>query len=306
VTFDLRHTTNVYGQYSEGSRAATSIELGCADPAEPCKLPNAMAGDPPLNQVVTRTVEAGVRGSIAGLTWHAGLFRATNRDDILFVMAERTGFGYFRNFDGTRRRGVELSVNGANPRLAWGAGYTWLRATFASEETVNGESNSSNDAAVDGEPGLEGSIDIAAGDRMPLVPEHLFKAFAELAITPRLAVDVSLLGSGKAYVRGNENNRHQPDGTYYLGEGTVDGYAIVDAGVRFALTERITLTGQITNVFDREYATAGQLGPAGFTETGEFVARPLPVADGEFPLRHTTFLGAGAPRRARFALRVRF
>ena len=50
--------SNLYAGYSEGSRAATSIELGCADPEEPCKLPNAMAGDPPLDQVVTRTVEA--------------------------------------------------------------------------------------------------------------------------------------------------------------------------------------------------------------------------------------------------------
>lgn len=306
VTFDLRHATNLYGQYSEGSRAATSIELGCADPEEPCKLPNAMAGDPPLTQVVTRTVEAGVRGSITGLTWHAGVFRATNRDDILFVMAERTGFGYFRNFGGTRRHGLELGVNGASPRMAWGAGYTWLRATFASEETVNGESNSSNDAAINGGPGLEGAIDIGAGDRMPLVPGHLFKAFAELAIKPRLGVDVNLVGSGKTYVRGNENNQHQPDGTYYLGEGTVDGYAIVNAGVRFAITERITLTGQITNLFDLEYATAGQLGPAGFTESGAFVARPFPVADGEFPVRHTTFLAPGAPRRARMGVRVRF
>ena len=54
-----RATLNIYGGYSEGSRAATSIELGCANPEEPCKLPNAMAGDPPLDQVVTRTWEAG-------------------------------------------------------------------------------------------------------------------------------------------------------------------------------------------------------------------------------------------------------
>ena len=141
---------------------------------------------------------------------------------------------------------------------------------------------------------------------MPLVPGHLFKAFAQLAVTPRLAVDVNLVGSGKTYVRGNENNQHQPDGTYYLGEGTVDGYAIVNAGARFSITGRITLTGQITNLFDLKYATAGQLGPAGFTESGAFVARPLPEANGEFPLRHTTFLAAGAPRRAQMGVRVRF
>ena len=60
VTFNPSGAVNVYAGYSEGSRAATSIELGCADPEEPCKLPNAMAGDPPLEQVVTRTLEGGV------------------------------------------------------------------------------------------------------------------------------------------------------------------------------------------------------------------------------------------------------
>ena len=54
VTFNPSRTLNVYAGYSEGSRAPTSIELGCADPDLPCKLPNAMAGDPPLDQVVTQ------------------------------------------------------------------------------------------------------------------------------------------------------------------------------------------------------------------------------------------------------------
>ena len=55
VTFSPAPRSNLYAGYSEGSRAPTSIELGCADPDQPCKLPNAMAGDPPLDQVVTRT-----------------------------------------------------------------------------------------------------------------------------------------------------------------------------------------------------------------------------------------------------------
>ena len=68
VTFNPSSAVNLYVGYSEGSRAATSIELGCANPDEPCKLPNAMAGDPPLDQVVTRTWEAGVRGDLRGVT----------------------------------------------------------------------------------------------------------------------------------------------------------------------------------------------------------------------------------------------
>jgi len=62
LTIDLPRRVNAYVGYSEGSRAATSIELGCADPESPCKLPNAMAGDPALDQVTTRTIEAARRG----------------------------------------------------------------------------------------------------------------------------------------------------------------------------------------------------------------------------------------------------
>src|SRR5262249_4556991 len=83
VTYNPAGLFNAYVSYSEGSRAPTSIELGCADPNSPCKLPNALAGDPPLKQVVTRTVEAGVRGSMErALNWSIGWFRGENHDDI--------------------------------------------------------------------------------------------------------------------------------------------------------------------------------------------------------------------------------
>ena len=72
MTYDASSHLNLYAGYSEGSRAATSIELGCADPEQPCKLPNAMAGDPPLDQIVTRTFEAGVRGERGRVNWHGG------------------------------------------------------------------------------------------------------------------------------------------------------------------------------------------------------------------------------------------
>jgi hypothetical protein len=43
-----------------------------------------------------------------------------------------------------------------------------------------------------------------------------------------LSVDLDLVARGSSYARGNENNRHEPDGTSYLGEGAVDGYGIVN------------------------------------------------------------------------------
>ena len=306
VTFDVSPASNVYVGYSEGSRAATSIELGCADPESPCKLPNAMAGDPPLDQVVTRTVEAGIRGTTHGFSWNAGFFRGINRDDILFVMSEQTGFGYFRNFGSTRRQGVELAARTTMGRLTWGAGYTFLHATFESEETVNGESNGANDEAEEGEPGLEGTIEIEPGDRLPFIPQHMFKAFGDVQVTSKLAVDVNVIAAGSSFARGNENNLHEPDGIYYLGEGTADGYAVVNLGGRYALTSKLQIIAQVNNLFDQEYSTGAQLGPAGFTDAGTFIARPLPAINGEFPVRHTTFLAVGAPRRAWIGARLRF
>ena len=112
MTFDAAPALNVYAGYNEGSRAPSAIELGCADPANPCKLPNAIAGDPPLKQVVTKTFEAGVRGEpTASFAWNAGVFRADNSDDILFVADNPSGFGYFKNFGKTRRQGVEAGLS---------------------------------------------------------------------------------------------------------------------------------------------------------------------------------------------------
>src|SRR5262249_42975922 len=112
LTFAPTKAAVAYAGYSEGSRAPTAIELGCADPNNPCKLPNSMAGDPPLNQVVTKTWEAGLHGALASsVRWNAGVFRADNYNDILFVAApNQTQFGFFRNFGETRRHGFEAGA----------------------------------------------------------------------------------------------------------------------------------------------------------------------------------------------------
>jgi outer membrane receptor protein involved in Fe transport len=306
ITYDPTSQINLYAGYNEGSRAATSIELGCADPEQPCKLPNAMAGDPPLDQVVTRTVEAGVRGERGRVNWHAGFFHARNEDDILFVTSEQTGFGYFRNFGETRRQGIELGLSTQVGRVSFGAGYTFLDATFQSEETVNGEGNASNDSAEAGQPGLEGAIDIEPGDRIPLVPRHMVKVFAGIQVTSAFTIDADVMGVSGSFARGNENNLHEPDGTYYLGPGDSPGYAVVNVGGRYTLTRWLQIVGQINNLFDRRFYTGAQLGPLGFTDSETFIARPLPAINGEFPVRHSTFYSPGAPIRGWIGTRLTF
>lgn len=295
LTYNPTKLMNFYFSYSEGSRAPTSIELGCADPNEPCKLPNAMAGDPPLKQVVTRSWEGGVRGTFeSGWNWTAGWFRADNRDDLLFVAAPQTGYGYFKNFGKTRRQGAEFDLNGRVGRLTAGAGYTFLHATYESPETVNGESNS------------RGVNDILPGNRIPMIPQHMFKSYADIAATKKLTVTLGAVVVGGSYARGNENNLHRPDGRLFLGPGDTPAYGVVNLGGRYALHRRVELFAQINNLFDRRYYTAAQLGPTAFADNGNFVARPFPAVNGEFPVRHATFYAPGAPRGLWGGMRLRF
>lgn len=54
------------------------------------------------------------------------------------------------------------------------------------------------------------------------------------------------------------------------------------------------------------WSTAAQLGPTGFTATGNFIARPLPAIGGEFPLQQATFYARGTPTTAWFGARFKF
>ncbi len=287
-----------YASYSAGSRAPTSVELGCADPNLPCKLPNAMAGDPPLRQVVTRTFEAGVRGRSENVfNWSAGFFRATNRDDILFVASTQTGYGYFKNFGETLRQGLELTARASVARLTIGGGYTLLDATYRTAETLTGASNSANSGE---------QITIQPGAHIPLLARHLVNLYGDVRVLSKLTFDLALNGASRTYARGNENNLHQPDGKYYIGPGFSPGYAVVQAGARYELISRVQLFVQANNLFDRRYYTAAQLASTGFTDAGAFVARPFGNVGGAYPVVHATFYAPGTPRTLMMGLRVRF
>jgi outer membrane receptor protein involved in Fe transport len=308
VTFNPTQLFNVYARYSEANRAPTSIELGCADPATPCKLPNAMAGDPPLKQVVSKTVEAGYRGQLEGRArWSIGWFRAQNRNDIMFVAAPQTGFGYFKNFGETLRQGLELDFNTSiTRRVTLGINYTLLDATYQSAELVNGSGNSSNSDALAGLPGREASILITPGDKIPLAPRHMGKAYADIQITRKFGLNLNMTAFGSSFARGNENNQHQADGRVYLGPGKSGGYAVLNLGGRYQVSRKLQLFAQINNLLDRKYYSAAQLGPSGFTAAGNFIARPLPAVGGVFPVVQTTFFAPGAPLMVWGGIRLSF
>jgi outer membrane receptor protein involved in Fe transport len=316
ITWSPVATVNAYASYTQSSRAPTAIELGCADPANPCSLPNALSSDPPLQQVVSGTWEAGLRGKpevsfIHNLNWNAGAFRGENRNDILFVSSVQLGTGYFQNFAKTRREGFDADLEGRIGRVTWGLDYTFLVATYQSPAVVDGSANNTSDSAMSGYPGLDGNIYIQPGDRIPLIPKQTGKAFANYQATSKLAFDLSEVAVSSSYARGNENNAYKADGLYYLGPGVSPGYGVTNFLAHYDLTKHFQLAFQVDNLFNLHYDTAAQLANTGLTAQGTFLARPFPAYTtgpdaGSYPLQSVTFFTPGAPRRAWVELRVRF
>jgi outer membrane receptor protein involved in Fe transport len=264
--------TTFYGNYSEASRAPTVIELGCANPAVPCGLPNEFAGDPDLQQVIARTAELGVRGVVGdqALVWSADVFRAVSSNDIQFV-ATATNSGYFENVGSTRRQGLDLALGGRHGGLHWQMIYSLVDATFRSSFTVAAPSNSSADAA--------GNILVRPGDRIPLVPRHSGRLILDYQLGGRWSLGGNLVATSGSYLHGNENNANQAGatnaaGNHILGSGWIPGYAVVSLQASFRVSDHAEVFGRVANLFDRNYATAGFLTRSAFNPDGSFRANP--------------------------------
>jgi outer membrane receptor protein involved in Fe transport len=316
LTWSPFSTLNAYARFSQGGRAPTSIELGCADPANPCALPNALAADPPLQQVVTDTWEAGLRGKpeipfLHNLSWNAGAFRAENHNDILFVSSVILGTGYFQNFAKTLREGFDADLDGRIGRVSWGLDYTFLSATYQSVETLDGSANDTSDSALAGYPGLPGNIYVHPGNRIPLIPKQNGKAYLDFHATSKLVFDLNEVVVSSSYARGNENNAYKADGVYYLGPGVSPGYAITNFRAHYDLTKRLQLAVQIDNLFNHEYYTAAQLANTVVTSGGAIQSLPFPAYTcgpyaGSAPAQSATFFAPGPPRRAWVELKIKF
>jgi len=288
VSFVPSRALNLYAGYSESSRAPTSIELGCADPDFGCRLPNSMAGDPALRQVVSKTWEAGIRGQIDRDThWNLGVFRGDNHDDILFV-ANSAATGYFRNFGQTRRTGLEAGFTSKSGRLSYALNYTWLNATYQSHELVGSDYNSTADA--------NGQIAINPGNHIPLIPQQMLKARVGYAFTRDVTAGLDMMAVAGSFVRGNENNAHAPDGVNTFGSGRLPGYAIFNLSAQYQHSASLRLFASVKNLLDRRYYTAGLLGPYAVSPTGYQNTDTM----------GTSFYTPGAPRMIWVGLRYEF
>ncbi|CAE6760927.1 TonB-dependent receptor [Paraburkholderia domus] len=282
LTYNPVPWLTAYANYSEGMRTPTAIELACADPAAPCSLPNDFIADPALKPVVSRTFEAGARGTLSSaIHWSAAVFRTDLQDDIQFVSSNgaSTSTGYFQNVGTTRRQGFEINARAQTGPLTVNAGYTYLRATYQSSFVEQSASNSSADG--------QGNITMHSGDRIPGIPENTLKLRLDYAATAKWNVGANILYRSSIFARGDENNLDS--------NGRIAGYAIVDLDTTYQVTKQLQLFTHVNNLFDKRYADFGILGQNFFNGPGHSFS-PDAVTNEQF-------LGMGAPRGVWVGLR---
>ena len=280
LNFNPARGFTAYASYSEGMRAPTAMELTCADPAAPCKLPNAFLADPPLKAVIAHTVEFGARGRFDLVTWGAALYRSDSSDDIQFIGSSgAVNAGFFQNVGKTRRQGIELNAGSRWGALAVTARYSFIDATYRTGFVEHSASNSSADAT--------GDIQVSSGNRMPSIPRQSLHLRFDLDAAQGLTFGANVVANASTFARGDENNQDT--------SGKVPGYAVLNLDSRWRIGKSFEAFARINNVFDRRYASFGILGENVFTGPGRGFDPANKVNE--------QFRGLGAPRGAWVGLR---
>ena len=282
-TYKVNSELTAYAGYSEANRAPTPLELGCADPAHPCIIAAFLVSDPPLKQVVSRTVEAGFRGSrdmnLGTLEWKLGGFRATNSDDILAIPDPvLQGFGYFQNVGSTRRQGIEAEAKLKSSAFQIYGSYTFIDARFLDSLQVG-----SNSPFAD----ANGNVQISPGNLIPAIPRHRIKAGFDYFVTDALKVGADAIFVSSQYFVGDESNQAPQ----------LPSYTVFNVHASYQINKTFQIYGRINNLFDNHYATYGT-----FFETDA-----LPnFANGGAPFTDARALNPAYPRTFYAGLKATF
>lgn len=175
---------------------------------------------PDLKAQTATTVEAGWRGRVGMVSVDAGTYYSWIRNELL-SLRDVTGASLGAvNVGQTRHFGVELGLSASlTEKLTGRIAYTFQDFRF-------------HDDPVRGENRLAGA------------PRHVINASARYAVTPALSLQAEVdWFPGKTPVD-NMNSVH------------TDGYATVDLGATYAITEHVSVYGEARNIFDKTYASS--------------------------------------------------
>jgi outer membrane receptor protein involved in Fe transport len=247
-----------------------------------------MASDPPLDQVIAKTYDAGVRGKFSdNLKWNASVYRTMNHDDIHFIStnAGNGSLGYFDNVGRTKRQGLDLGLSGSIDKFFFRAGYSYISAKYDSDLILVNEVNSAGDGD---------NMNVRKGNYLAGIPKHQFKLRAQYEVTPQWQVGSNLIAYADQFVQGNENNAHQ-DGTG-LTPGKLGGYTIVNLDTQYNFGQGWKAFAKATNIFDKDFYTGGRLAETYFSAAGDWGPSQ----------RNVTSVVPGAPRALWVGFRYEF
>ena len=280
LAYKLTPIITAYAGYSEANRAPTPAELSCADPEAPCSLTNFFVGDPPLEQVTTRTIEAGLRGRLEISpryygAFKLGVFRTVNHNDISFVASDIQGRAYFTNVGRTRRQGMEAEAELSYGDVHASLSYAYMDASYRQPLVLNsGDNPFANE---------DGQIFVARGDALPGIPRHRIKARLDYDATSRLTLGLTGRFASGQYLFGDEANDNP----------RTSSYVVLGASANYKLGEHLALFLEAENLLGARYETFGTFSP-----TGEVPIVGLPDAS------NPRSLSPGPPRTVYLGIRV--
>jgi outer membrane receptor protein involved in Fe transport len=248
LTYKIWPGLTVYASYADANRAPTPAELTCSNAASPCSLANFFTGDPNLQQVVSHTIEAGVRGQFRPLegttvTSSIAYYRSTLNNDILFVNSPIQGRAFFQNVGTTMRQGVDLSLQAKTDRLLAWFGYSYIDATFQTGFTASSNNNPAADA--------DGNIQVQPGNHLPGVPSNLWKLGVDYKATDAWTVGGTGVAASGQFLFGDEANLTAKTPAYF----------VLNLHTSYQLTPHLQLFGLIENVFNTTYYTFATFSP---------------------------------------------
>ena len=300
--------TAVYASYKESSRNPSVAELGCADPDQPCRLPNSFQADPPLDMVKNRNIEMGARGNKSyklfgidhNINWNASAYAGRNFNDIIFIGGNRVGTGYFRNVGNTQRMGTEIGLSGKlGNKWSWYGNYSYVRASFETSQKISSPGHTENpheaegsgtfasDAAATtdqetGEAAESYQIQVGPGDAIPGLSPHVSRIGIGYSPTENFSMFVDTEYNSNQFYRGDENNAQGQK---------VPGYFLLNASAEFKLPLKVNspfstvlfLDGR--NLLDTNFETGGIIAEnevEGTGGSGTFVTpgQPLSIMGG--------------------------
>jgi outer membrane receptor protein involved in Fe transport len=261
-----------------------------------------MADDPPLDDVVSKTYEAGARGRLTSdISWNASIYHAMNHDDMQFISSNAvSGMGYFDNIGRTRRDGIDLGFSGTTlplsflsesmqNKLSWNASYGLVHATYDSDLELTSPANNSGNPSTSSYNEIDEDSEFYAdaqqiadldGQGNTLGNDELYvqnnvinvKKGDQLANLPmhRIKLRLNYDATDKFRIGSNVIGFSKAwalgnENQSHDGDGEVPGYVLVNLDATYKPAQNWTVALKAINIFDKEYYTGGRLLQNAFT-----------------------------------------